>query len=285
MKAKNSRKKIKDSKVERNKRKIPLWLFIMLICLFSTMIIYSGGALYKWMKDNHQVNQIEEKIENSIEPIKKEEQGNLINPPTDKDSDYWYYINIPFYDVDFSELLKKNPDTVAFIHVPNTNINYPIVQAKDNDYYLTHAFDGSKNNAGWVFMDYRNSNDFSSDNTIIYGHGRVNKTVFGSLKDTLTEQWQNNKNNYVIQVSTPTTNFVYQIFSIYTIESESYYITPKFATITDKESFLYTMKERNIAPINTSVNSNDKIITLSTCQNNDGGRIVVQGKLIKQQAK
>lgn len=60
-------------------------------------------------------------------------------------------MDVPFYDVDFSQLLKKNLDTVAFINVKGTNINYPIVQTKDNDYYLTHAFDKSYNEAGWVF--------------------------------------------------------------------------------------------------------------------------------------
>lgn len=276
-----------QNKLRQKKRRLRprLWFFLVLVTIFLTMIIYSSFTLFNWDQDNKAVEKIEDVIENNIQTVEKNEQGNFINPPTEKDSDYWYYVNIPFYDVDFSKLLESNPDTVAFIHVPNTNINYPIVQADDNEYYLNHAFDRSKNDAGWVYMDYRNSSDFSNDNTIIYGHGRVNKTVFGSLKDTLTDKWQSDKSNYVIQISTLTTNFVYQIFSIYTIKSESYYITPVFSTIEKKENWLSTMKERNIAPIDTSINVNDKIITLSTCQNNNGGRIVVQGKLIKQQLK
>ena len=274
-------------KKRRKKRRLRprLWFFLVLVTIFITMIIYSCSTLFNWNQDNKDVKKIEEVIENNVQPVEKKEQGNLVNPPTEKDSDYWYYVNVPFYDVDFSKLLKKNPDTVAFIHVPNTNINYPIVQTNDNEYYLNHAFDKSKNDAGWVYMDYRNSSNFSNDNTIIYGHGRVNKTVFGSLKDTLTDKWQSDKSNYVIQISTLTTNFVYQIFSIYTIKSESYYITPAFSTTEKKENWLSTMKKRNIAPIDTNINVNDKIITLSTCQNNNGGRIVVQGKLIKEQPK
>ena len=276
-----------QQKLRRKKRRLRprLWFFIVLLIVFITMIIYSCSTLFNWNKDNRNVKKIEEIIENNVQPVEKKEQGKLINPPSETDSDYWYYINIPFYDIDFSKLLNKNPDTVAFIHIPNTNINYPIVQANDNQYYLNHDFDKSKNDAGWVYMDYRNSSNFFDDNTIIYGHGRVNKTVFGSLKDTLTDKWQSDKSNYVIQISTPSTNFVYQIFSIYTIESESYYITPAFSTNEKKEIWLSTMKERNITPINTNININDKVITLSTCQNNNGGRIVVQGKLIKQQPK
>lgn len=267
------------------KTRLRPWAFFLFLIFFSSILFISCFIFFDWTKDNKDIEKIEEKIEEAVKPIEKNEEGVLVNPPEDKKSDYWYYINLPFYEVDFTELLKKNPDTVAFIHVPNTNINYPIVQANDNDYYLTHAFDKSKNSAGWVYIDYRNSNSFSDDNTIVYGHGRLNKTVFGSLKDTLTKDWQNNKENYVIQISTPTTNFVYQIFSIYTIDAEGYYITPRFATTSAKEEWLTIMKSRNTAPIDVSLNASDKIITLSTCQNNSGGRIVVQGKLIKQQVK
>ena len=224
-------------------------------------------------------------INSQVQAVEVEEQGTPFNPPEDKNSDYWYYINVPFYDVDFNNLIQKNSDTVAFIHVPNTNINYPVVQTGDNEYYLSHAYDKSKNSAGWVYIDYRNDKNFTDDNTIIYGHGRVNKTVFGSLKDTLTKEWQADKDNYVIQISTPSSNFVYQIFSIYTIESESYYITPHFSTNQEKEEWLSTMKNRNTASNTTDVNIQDKIITLSTCLNNSGGRIVVHGKLIKSLTK
>ena len=80
-------------------------------------------------------------------------------------------------------------------------------------------------------------------------------------------------------------NLVFQIFSIYTIASENYYIETDFSSSADKEKWLNTMKERNTTSFNTSVNTNDKILTLSTCQNNNGGRIVVQAKLIKRQSR
>ena len=165
------------------------------------------------------------------------------------------------------------------------NINYPVVQTDNNDYYLKHAYDKSKNSAGWVFMDYRNNITDLSDNTVIYGHGRLDETVFGSLKNTLTKTWQANKENYVIWLTTEKENLVFQIFSIYTIASENYYIETDFSSSADKEKWLNTMKERNTTSFDTSVNTNDKILTLSTCQNNNGGRIVVQAKLIKRQSR
>lgn len=275
----------KKLKTKKAKTKLRPWAFWTLFIFFSTLLVFPMLIFYSWHDDNKNIENIEQKLDDIVDITTTEEQGDLINPPEDKNDDYWYYTTLPFYEVDFTELLKKNSDTVAFIHIPNTNINYPIVQSNDNSYYLTHAFDKSKNDAGWVFMDYRNQNNFTDDNTIIYGHGRVNKTVFGSLKNLLTESWQSDKSNYVIQISTPTTNYVYQIFSIYTIDAESYYIIPSFATSQSKQTWISTMQKRNQAIQGANVSINDKIITLSTCQNNAGGRIVVQGKLIKQQTK
>ena len=70
------------------------------------------------------------------------------------------------------KLLKENQETVSWITVNGTNINYPVVQHSDNEYYLNHSFDGSENSAGWIFLDYRNNIENTEKNTIIYGHSR-----------------------------------------------------------------------------------------------------------------
>lgn len=175
---------------------------------------------------------------------------------------------------------------MAFIKINNTNVNYPVVQTNNNDFYLNHAYDKSYNEAGWIYLDYRNNKDLSlNDNSIIYGHGRINKTVFGSLRNTLNTSWQNNIDNHTISISTPYKNYIYQIFSIYTIKSETYYITTKFSKPYFKEKWIKEMKKRNTSTINTEVSTEDKVLTLSTCLNDDDIRIVVHAKLIKQQTK
>lgn len=272
-------------KVKR-KTRLRSWAFFLLCFIFSGILIFNLFIIFDWGKDNKKINDLEDEINKIVEVKEIDDEGEVINPPAvEVESDYWYYVNVPFHDVDFTQLLEKNPDTVGYINVRGTNINYPIVQTNNNDYYLTHAFDRSKNDAGWVYLDYRNDKEFNDDNTIVYGHGRLNKTVFGSLKNLLTKNWQSNKENYVITISTPTMNYVYQIFSIYTIESETYYITPKFDDSIKKMNFLNTMNERNTSGITTELNEFDKIITLSTCLNDNGWRIVVHAKLIKQQYK
>ena len=271
----------------KKKKKLVLktWVLKVLIVLFSLALILSLLKIYFWTQDNKKIVDITKEINEIVTPTPIEEEGELINPPEDKANDYWDYVKLPFYEVDFTALKEKNPDTIAFIHMQGNNINYPVVQTDNNDYYLKHAYDKSKNSAGWVFMDYRNNITDLSENTVIYGHGRLDETVFGSLKNALTKTWQANKENYVIWLTTEKENLVFQIFSIYTIPSENYYIETDFSSSADKEKWLNTMKERNTTSFNTSVNTNDKILTLSTCQNNNGGRIVVQAKLIKRQSR
>lgn len=271
----------------KNKTRLKSWFFWCLIFIFTSLIIFSITKIILWHQDNKKIEKLEEEIERLIDYEIIEEAGTLINPPKEdkkeqKPSDYWYYVSFPFYKVNFTNLINKNKDTVAFIHLNNTNINYPVVQAKNNDYYLTHAFDKSYNKAGWVYMDYRNTTSDPNENTIIYGHGRLDNTVFGTLKKSLNKQWQQNKENHVINLSTPKHNYIYQIFSIYTIKSESYYIKTDFTDTKEKEEWIKTMIKRNTASsITTGATTSDKILTLSTCYNNNDIRIVVQAKLIK----
>lgn len=89
-------------------------------------------------------------------------------------------------NVDFEELKGINSDTLGWIQVNGTNINYPFVQTSDNKFYLRHSFDKSYNRGGLVFLYYRNDIKELSKNTIIYAHGRADTTMFGSLKNILT---------------------------------------------------------------------------------------------------
>ncbi len=260
-----------------------------LIMLGLVFIMYSEINVVGYINDNDKTNyQIKEiasivKIEEvypkeeELEPVTKEEE--IV-----KEDYYWDYIKLPLISVNFKELKEKNNDTVAFLKVNGTNINYPVVKTTDNSYYLTHSYDKSYNAAGWVFMDYRNQLDELSDNTIIYAHGMHNKTMFGSLKDVLTDEWYNNPDNYVVNISTEKLNTLWQVFSVYEIETETYYLTSNFGTVESHEEFIDTIKNRSKYTFNTTVSPTDKILTLSTCKN-DNVKIVLHAKLIKKQVR
>ncbi len=258
-------------------------LFISLMMMCLSLIIFSLYTILNWYDDNSKIKQINTEIDKNIKLKTNQSHEELVNSPIDSNSNYYYYATFPFLNVDFSYLLSKNSDTVGFLQVKNTNIHYPVVKTVDNNYYLEHSFDKSENKAGWIYMDYRSNIDSLVDNTVIYGHSRLDGTMFGTLKYALTPDWQADKDNYVIYLSTLKENMIFQIFAIYTTTRENYYLTPNFFTAEKKQAWLNTIKERNIAPVNTEVDVNDKILTLSTCQNTHGGRIVIHSKLIKRQ--
>ena len=273
----------------KQKRRLRKWVYIPIAGFFLGIILFSGLKLYQWHKDNQAIAAISE---NLIETVDIEEKPSIlentenINPPkaTEKEdvkNDYWDYIKMHLLNVNFNTLLEKNSDTVGWIKVNGTNINYPIVQTTDNKYYLTHSYEKKNNSAGWIFADYRNDLNNLSYNTIIYGHGRLDTTMFGSLKNILKSNWYNNKDNHIVKLSTPQENTLWQVFSVYTIEAESYYIRTQFQSSTEFKDFITTLKNRSEVSFNAPVDENDKILTLSTCQDNYGHRVVLHAKLIK----
>lgn len=194
-------------------------------------------------------------------------------------NDYWDYINVPLINVEFDELITKNPDTVGWIKINGTKVNYPIVQTDNNQFYLKHDYKKNYNSGGWIYADYRvNFVDFGK-NTIIYGHNLTNRTMFGSLVETQKSYWYTNPDNHYIKISTPTSNTVWKIFSTYTIEPVTDYIRTNFKTYSYQD-FLNLMKSRSIYNFNTEVTEEDKILTLSTCNDSGTKRIVVQAKMV-----
>ena len=273
-------------------------LFVYLVCVF----LFS-----RWYVQSLKIKYLTNDIINSTEIIEKDndsgndDDNNSNTTPSDTPdngnsngesnngyvyypNDYWDYLSVPFMNVNFDELLKKNPDTVGWIKVEGTKVNYPVVQASNNDYYLSHAFNKTSNQGGWIFADYRvNFKDFGR-NTIIYGHNMNNKTMFGSIPNMLYDSYLNNSSNYFIKMSTPSSNTVWKVFSIYTIQPEVYYLKTNFKS-EPYDKFLSTLKGRSIYDFGTDVTTDDKILTLSTCDNSGTKRVAVHAKMISIEYK
>ena len=279
---KESPKEKKNTRKRKNKK----WPWVLLLIVLFAIIVVCLVKIVFWLKDNKTTSEVVNDITNNtnIEEKKDDENTELVNKEENTTSDYWYYIKFPLIDVDINKLKEKNSDTVGWINVNNTNINYPYVQGKDNNYYLDHSFNKKYNEAGWVFLDYRNDKNLSNKNNILYAHSRLDKTMFGSLSKTLKSNWYNNKDNHIIRLSTETENTMWQIFSVYKIPEETYYITTNFNSDNDYQKFLNTIKERSIHNFSTNLTTEDKILTLSTCYS-DTERTVVHAKLIKRSQK
>lgn len=242
--------------------------FIQVISII--IIIISLYYIYLWYIDN-------KKTENILNEIY--ENANVSSDNISIDND----LKIEVENIDFNKLINKNPDTIGWIKVLGTDINYPVVQTNNNDFYLTHSFDKSYNKAGWIFADYINKNLKNNEldkNTIIYGHNRQNNSMFGTLSNVFKEEWLSNKENYYINFSTLNNNMVWEVFSTYTIEKEEYYIQSNFSSDEEYISFLNTIKNRSTYKYDVNISKEDKILTLSTCTNVGEGRTVLHAKLI-----
>ncbi len=265
------------------------WKNIFLIFLFIVLIVIaliSLSNIIKWKKENDStkdiVNKIEEKV--TINEVTDNDNVEIIEVEEEKSNPYWDYVKMNLIDVYFEDLKAINPRTVGWIQVNGTNINYPFVQTNNNDYYLTHSFDNSYNSAGWVFLDYRNNLSELNKNTIIYAHGRLDNSMFGSLRNILKNNWLKNKNNFVIKLSTEYQNTLWQVFSVYKIPTTSDYIKTDFASDENYLEFINMLKERSAYDFNTTVTEKDNILTLSTCYD-DNNKIVLHAKLIKKEVK
>lgn len=275
---------IKSSEIAKLKVKKEKAIWTTIIVVSSIVLIILLVVLINWGLENKKTDNMLKDVYEAAElkevkttTIKKEEKENI----TTTTSLYDKYGNMDMLNVNFDNLKSINPDTVGWIKVPGTKINYPFVHTNDNEYYLKHTYDKSSNKKGWVFLDYRNNIDNLSKNTILYAHGLVNNQMFGSMRRVVKQSWYNNKNNHIITIATPYGTQKWQVFSTYTIEPESYYITTNFKDNDEFNNFINTIKQRSVYNYGTDVGVGDKILTLSSCYDNKK-RMVLHAKLISK---
>ena len=235
---------------------------IILMCFFTALLIYSGTKIVIWYMNNQNNKKISDEIAEFVTVDETKED------------------NEEKYVVDFEKLKEKNSDIVAWLKVNGTNIETTVVKTTNNDYYLTHNFNKEYNSAGWIFADYKNKVDGTDKNLVIYGHNMRDDSMFGSLKWVINEDWYNNEDNKYITLITENETQVYEVFSVYQIEKEDYYIQTNFNTEKKFSAFLETIKKRSKKDFNVDVNKEDNILTLSTCANNNKYRVVLHAKKI-----
>ena len=245
----------------KNKKKLFNVVMRIIELIFLILLVYSSINIFKWYNNNKENKQIINEIAESV----------TINQETNEEKKY---------KINFEELKQKNSDTVAWLKVENTNIEFPIVQANNNSYYLTHNFDKKYNVAGWIFADYKNKLDGTDRNIVVYGHNMRNNSMFGSLKDVITEEWYNNEENKYITFVTENEYQTYQVFSVYQIKTEDYYIQTEFKS-NEFQEFIDTITKRSKKDFGINVSKEDTILTLSTCANNNKYRVVLHSVRVK----
>ena len=240
-----------------------------LIVIFAIAIIFSLYNIILWFLDNKNSKDMISNIYDSTSIY--EEQTNIDDKTVTKRS------------YDFTNLIEKNPDTVGWIYVKGTNIDYPVVQAANNDYYLTHSFDKSNNSAGWVFADYRSNLKILNYNTILYGHNRKDQSMFGSLKNVLDENWRNTDENLYINFATLNENHIYKVFSVFVCDDKDVagYTRTSFSGNDEFSSYVNQLKKLSSYNFETDVSTTSQIITLYTCYGLNNQRLLVCATLVE----
>ena len=243
------------------------------ILIFVIISAVFGYIFYNNMSSERKYEDIVEELAVLVEEETVEIEDPSVNPETEEEEVK------PFKKISYDKLLEINDETVGWLTVKGTKIDYPVVQASDNKYYLDRDFYKVKDYSGWVFMDYRNSKDEFDDNTIIYAHNRYTSGVmFGTLPKTRYKSWYSNEENLYITFNTLKEQHTWKVFSIYSIDVTSDYLLTNFLDANERYKFFRMLKNRSQIGFDTEINKDSKILTLSTCLDNDK-RLVVHAVL------
>lgn len=185
-------------------------------------------------------------------------------------------------EVDFDELTAQaaRGEVAAWLYSEGTVINYPVMHCDDNEFYLNHQLDGAYNACGTLFIDCKCAADFSSPNTIIYGHHMADGQMFNSLKkyrgvDGYYEE------HPCMYINTPEGNYELLIYSTFVSDTQSMAFKTSFANDDELQGFIdYTIKE-SLLKADVDVTTEDHVVTLVTCSyETNNSRTIVCGKLV-----
>ena len=171
--------------------------------------------------------------------------------------------DFPNIAVDHASLSKINPSYVCWLYAPGADINHPVVQTVDNEFYLHHTFERAKNSSGCVFMDCDVDPNLTSWNTFFYGHNMKNGTMFGHLKNYINNKAVYDKDPYVY-VFRPEGIYRYEIFSYYLDQTDSkmYYTCNTFR---EYRAYLREAAKRSVRECTAKADPDTNIVTLVTC--------------------
>ena len=187
--------------------------------------------------------------------------------------------------IDFKSLQQQNSDIYSWIYIPNTNVNYPVLQSHlDDNLYLDHDIYKNYSFSGSIYSQMCNKRDYSDRVTVLYGHNMANGSMFATLHRFYDADFFN-KNRY-IYVYTPDRKLTYEIVSAFEYDNRHIMNSFDFSDDNVFSDYLNMIKNPPSVSVNkrnTELTTDDKILVLSTCLNSGDGRYLVQGVLKKDE--
>lgn len=260
-------------------KQINFKMFATLIGMSVILSVLIVGLNYYQMqldrdKINDTMSELDNIIENAITTTSTTTTNIGITEPTTTTAAPLDPVYLANYEQVFDSLLKMNKDTVGWIYVKNTNINYPVVQGNRNNYYLWRDFNKKRNNFGWIFMDYRNDHNNLDQNTIIYGHNVKEGIMFGTMRTMMNPSWYNKTDNRLITFNTLNKKMQWLMFSTYRIPATEDYLKTNFDSEEEFMEFINLIKSRSKKDFKVDIKPTDKILTMQTCSSNNTRNVV-----------
>ena len=192
----------------------------------------------------------------------------------------------PVIPIDFASLQAENSEIYAWIQIPDTAIDYPVAQRiGDDSYYLNHTIDVAEGLPGSIYTETQTSMDFSDYNTVIYGHKMKNGTMFGTLTQYADPEYM--AAHPEIYIYTPDHIFTYEIFAAVTYDNRHILNSFDFSSTEGRQAYLDSIQNvRNFSTHfrdDVQVGTEDRILTLSTCNGNDDQRFLLEAVLKNEQ--
>lgn len=268
--------------------------FYKIICIILAMALIVVLAL--WLKDFYGRSKADDKYDALVNQVNNI-SGSSQNGPADStetetnaqddedEENPLEGIDIPKKNLDFKKLRKTNKDIYAWICIPNTKIDYPIVQSDEDDYYyLDHNLDGSKGYPGCIYTEMLNEKDFTDFNTVIYGHNMKNGTMFQNLHKFEDSKFFL-KNRYVF-VYTEDKTLVYEIYAAFLANDSHILNTNDYSTSSGRQEYINEVLNVKNVKANiyndVKVDAYNHIISLSTCTSDSSKRWIVQAVLVNE---
>lgn len=259
----------KKQGTEKKKKKKPDTMTFICMVVGILLIVFALSqlipVLYHYITEENAYEDMREEYV-SVDDTKKK------NVETEADKNWWYE-NI---SVDLEALQKENKEAAAWIRFDSMDLSYPVMYSGDNEKYLHRDLDGKDSKAGSLFIDEKNSPDFSDRDTIIYGHNMKNLSMFGRLKKYKKDGFY--KDNQYFTIYTTTKAYRYHIFSYFDIDETNDFFFTSYESDDAMASLISTMKKKSYTNTGVEVSKEDKVVTLSTCSA-EGYRFLVNAVL------
>lgn len=259
------------SSSRRRRRKKSSALYYILLAVLLGVLIFSSVKIISYLSDKaHSEQTQQDVIDDFVTPV---DDAETEDEPEQKEEETPKEPEPETISVDFASLRSKYPDVVAWIYGADTGLNYPIVKSKDNSDYLYHDLDGKENNNGTIFMDCNCGSDFSSGNTLIYGHNMKSGRMFAPITNYKNSSYYSA--HPYLYIYTPSQNYRLDLFAGFSCPGDYEVYSTSLS-----QSQLQNFAAKSTFKPNIGVPTG-KVVTLSTCSyEQDNYRYVLIGSLV-----